>query len=572
MTAARIFAALAGGALAILAITGFWLWRATPMPMPDAPGGRFACVSYAPFRGEQTPFDQSLVIPSQQIEEDLTHLKTESDCVRIYAVNQGLDQVLPIAEKLGLKVLMGLWIGREAKDNEIQVARGIELAKAHPATIKGIIVGNEVLLRQEQPAAALESLLKRVKAETGLPVTYADVWEFWLRHPELADDVDFVTIHILPYWEDDPVPAADGVTHIDAILRMVQAEMPGKTIYIGETGYPSAGKQRERAVPGLVEQAGFIRGFLAYAHDHGLDYNVIEAFDQPWKRALEGTVGGYWGVFGENRISKFPLTGPVARMGSPWPWLGATIALGIALWWPARRAARNPAGALAAPLLAGGAALAILLQVDHARFAALHWYEWALEGSLALVSALVAMLALPRILAANDAGAAPAEDSLDWLRRPWSRWPDAGLALGALQVLAMAGAAVAALGLDFDQRYRDFPIWAFAVPAVAFALLRFRAPRQLAPQLTSGQARIEICFATLLLASALFIALNENVFTRPEVRVSILAAFRPALNGAINGNALIWCLILVVFAYPWCVLSRRARLDRPAIGSSSSHN
>ncbi len=113
MTAVRIFAALAGGVLAILAITGFWLWRAAPVPMPDAPGGRFACVSYAPFRGEQTPFDPTLVIPRAQIEEDLTHLKTESDCVRIYAVNQGLDQVLPIAETLGMKVLMGLWIGRD---------------------------------------------------------------------------------------------------------------------------------------------------------------------------------------------------------------------------------------------------------------------------------------------------------------------------------------------------------------------------------------------------------------------------------------------------------------------------
>ncbi len=564
MRGTRLLAALAGGLLAILAITGFWLWRATPVAMPDAPGGRFACVSYAPFRGDQTPFDQSLVIPPEQIEEDLTHLKTESDCVRIYAVNQGLDQVLPIAEKLGLKVLMGLWIGREPKDNEIQIARGIELAKAHSATIKGIIVGNEVLLRQEQPASVLETLLKRVKAETGLPVTYADVWEFWLRHPELADDVDFVTIHILPYWEDDPVPASDGVTHIDAILRMVQAEMPGKTIYIGETGYPSAGKQRERAVPGLVEQAGFIRGFLAYAHQHGLDYNVIEAFDQPWKRALEGTVGGYWGVFGENRVSKFPLTGPVARMGSPWPWLGGTLALGIMLWWPARRAARSAIAGLAAPLLAGGAALAVALHLDHARFAAWHWHEWALEGALALVSILVALLALPRILAGDGARIAPADESLAWLRRPWRRSPDAALALGALQLLTISGAAVAALGLDFDQRYRDFPIWAFAVPAVAFGLLHVRSRRSAA----TGRAPLELCFAFLLGISALFIALNENVFTRPEMRVSILDAFRPALTGQISGNALIWCLILLVLAYPWLAVRENA----PAIESSSSHN
>jgi glucan 1,3-beta-glucosidase len=476
--------------------------------------------------------------------------------------------VVPIAEKLGLKVLLGLWVGTEAKDNEIQMARGIALAKAHPAAIKAIIVGNEVLLRKEQTAATLSKFLKRVKAETGLPVTYADVWEFWLRHPELADDVDFVTIHILPYWEDDPVPASDGVTHIDAILRMVEAEMPGKTIYIGETGYPSAGKQRARAVPGLVEQASFIREFLTYANDHGLDYNAIEAFDQPWKRALEGTVGGYWGVFSEGRTSKFPLTGPVARMGSPWPWLGGTLLLGLLLWWPARRSAHSIGPALAAPMLAGGAALAIALQVDHAQFAAWHWYEWALEGSLALVSAVVALLALPRIVGRDDAGIAPAADSLAWLRRPWSRRPDAALALGALQLIAMAGAAVVALGLDFDERYRDFPIWAFAVPAAAFALLHIGVAR-LAPR---RQAEIEISFASLLTLSALFIALNENVFTRPEMRISILAAFRPALTGEINGNSLIWCLMLLIFAYPWFAIRRRVPAAQPAIDSTSIHN
>ena len=567
MRQTRILAALAGGVIAILAIGAFWLWRATPVPMPDAPGGRFACVSYAPFRGEQTPFDPTLVIPRAQIEEDLRHLKTESDCVRIYAVNQGLDQVLPIAEELGMKVLMGLWIGRTAADNEIQIARGVELAKAHPATIKGIIVGNEVLLRQEQPAAVLEGLLQRVKAETGLPVTYADVWEFWLRHPQLADDVDFVTIHILPYWEDDPVPAGDGVAHIDAILRMVEAEMPDKTIYIGETGYPSAGKQRERALPGLVEQASFIRGFLAYAHERGLDYNVIEAFDQPWKRALEGTVGGYWGVFSEGRTSKFPLTGPVTRMGSPWPWLAGTIALAFVLWWPARRAASGAIAALAGPLLAGAAALAIVLHIDHAQYATWYWLERALEGALALISVLCAMLALPRILAGGNTEIASADESLAWLRRPWARLPDAALGLGALQLLAVAGAAVVALGLDFDQRYRDYPIWAFAVPAAAFALLRLRAGSPMARQMP-----IEICFATLLALSAVFIALNENVFTRPEMRQSIAAAFGPAMRGDISGNSLIWCLMLLAFAYPWFAVRRAGATERLAINPRSTRN
>ena len=235
------------------------------------------------------------------------------------------------------------------------------------------------------------------------------------------------------------------------------------------------------------------------------------------------------------------------------------------LWWPARRAAGTSIAALAGPLLAGAAALAVVLQIDHAQFAAWYWHERALEGALALISILVAMLALPRILAGNATETASVDASLAWLRRPWTQLPDAALALGVLQLLAVAGAAVVALGLDFDQRYRDYPIWGFAVPAVAFALLQLRASGMAAVR----QMPIELCFATLLALSAVFIALNENVFTRPEMRQSIAAAFGPALRGDISGNSLIWCLLLLVFAYPWFALRRAVASEQRAIGSSS---
>ena len=560
MRGAGVLGALAGIALAVAGAIAFWSWQAAPVALPDAPRdssgrGKIACLSYTPFRGTQTPFDQSLVIPPAQIEEDLRQLSTETGCVRTYAVNQGLDQVLPIAEKLGMKVLMGIWIGSAAADNEAQIQAAIALAKAHPAVLKGIIVGNEVLLRGEQSAETLAAMLRRVRAETGIPVTYADVWEFWLRHPQLADAADFVTIHILPYWEDDPVPAADGVAHIDAILHQVEAAFPGKTIFVGETGYPSAGRQREQAKPGLIEEARFIREFLAYAAQRQLDYNIIEAFDQPWKRDLEGTVGGYWGVFGEDRQPKFPITGPVAAIGSPWPRVALTLALGLAFWWPSRRAAANPALAATLPLLAVAAGLAITAHLDHARVAALMWHEWLVEGGLALVSALTAALAL-RALATPRLSPAPAAESLAWLRRFWQRQPDARLALGALQLLAIAGAASVALALAFDARYRDFPLAAFAVPAVAFALIHSsRAwPDAAGP--------IERVFALLLAIGAVFIALNENLLTRPEMRLDVNAALRPPLAGQINGTALLWCGMLLILAYPWAVRGFRTPRNR----------
>jgi exo-beta-1,3-glucanase (GH17 family) len=549
----RGIAALIGGVLAIAAIIGFWFWRAQPVILVDVPGGKIACVSYTPFRGNQTPFDRSLVIPPAQIEEDLNQLKTETDCVRTYAVNQGLDQVVPIAEKIGLKVLMGIWIGTGTAENELQIARAIELAKAHPKALKGIIVGNEALLRGEQTADTLASMLRRVRAETGLPVTYADVWEFWLRYPQLADDVDFITIHILPYWEDDPVPADQGVAHIGGILQRVEAAFPGKTIFVGETGYPSAGRQREQAVPGLIEQARFIREFLTFAHIRGLDYNVIEAFDQPWKRDLEGTVGGYWGVFGENRLPKFPLQGPVARFASPWPRVALTLGLALLIWWPNRRGAGSIPMAFATPVLAIAAGLAITLHLDHALVAALRWHEWLVEGALVLLSVLSAMLGLPA-LGSGGPKPAPARQSLEWLRRCWARKPDAATALGALQLLAVAAAASVALALAFDARYRDFPIWSFAVPTVAFALIAARTAR--------WRDRIETVFAVLLAGAAVFVALNENLFTRPEMRVDVNAALQPLLQGQINGSALVWCAMLLILAYPFAAGAFRGQPSR----------
>lgn len=554
--AKRGIAALIGGLIAIAAITSFWMWRGQPVILVDTPGGKIACVSYTPFRGNQTPFDLSLVIPPAQIEEDLTQLKTETDCVRTYAVNQGLDQVVPIAERLGLKVLMGIWIGAQAADNELQITRAIELAKAHPQVLKGIIVGNEALLRGEQTAETLEPMLRRVRAETGLPVTYADVWEYWVRYPQLADAVDFITIHILPYWEDDPVPAEQGVEHIGGILQRVEAAFPGKTVFIGETGYPSAGRQREQAVPGLIEQARFIREFLTYAHIRGLDYNIIEAFDQPWKRDLEGTVGGYWGVFGENRLPKFPLQGPVARFASPWPRVALTLAVALLIWWPNRRSAETTPMAFATPILAIAAGLAVTLHLDHALIAALRWHEWLVEGALALLSVLSAMLGL-RALGSGATMPAPARQSLEWLRRFWTRKPDAATALGALQLIAVAAAGSVALALAFDARYRDFPIWSFAVPTVAFALIAARRWRD-----ARRRDRIESVFALLLAGAALFIALNENLLTRPEILIDVNAALQPLLRGQYNGSALIWCAMLLILAYPFAAGAFRGAANR----------
>ena len=82
-----------------------------------------------------------------------------------------------------------------------------------------------------------------------------------------------------------------------------------------------------------------LRDFISRADAYGIDYNIIEAFDQPWK-TNEGGVGMYWGVFDAAREAKFAWAGPV-NDPDHWKVAGLAVLLGLLLSLPilARRSA-----------------------------------------------------------------------------------------------------------------------------------------------------------------------------------------------------------------------------------------
>ncbi|MDR2875694.1 MAG: glucan 1,3-beta-glucosidase [Methylobacillus sp.] len=427
---------------------GFWVVQQTrPVELPDlhlAEGERLACVSYAPYhKPGQSPFDPHQRISREQIAADLAALAKITHCVRIYATDQGLENVPELAAHYGLKVLLGAWIGRDAANNRAQIEMAVQLANRYPETVRAVIVGNEVLLRREQSEAALRAMLDEVKSRVRVPVTYADVWEFWLRHPDLAASVDFATIHILPYWEDDPVAVEHAVEHVAAIRERMMRTL-NKPVLIGETGWPSAGRERENARPGIVEQARFMRVFIRAAHDRGWDYNFIEAIDQPWKRLSEGTVGGYWGVLDADLNAKFPLQGAVRERASALPFLlasliGAFVCGAVGLHTGTRRWRWLVGVAIGA--WAGGMAW---LGYEHALVAWRDWTEWLALGAVTMAGAGL-VLAL-----------------VAW----WARL------IFALRLFVLFGATVGALLLLADPRYRDFPLALYALPLPALLTLR----------------------------------------------------------------------------------------------------
>lgn len=440
--------------LLALMLLALWLWqRNAPQSMVDVQfdasmdAGRLQCVSYAPYyRPGESPLQPDFRVSRERIDADLARLAEISGCVRLYSVDQGLHHVPELAAKHGLKVLLGAWIGGDKVRNDIELSQAIALANRHRDVVRGLIVGNEVLLRREQTADAMQRYLERAQRETDVPVTYADVWEFWLMNAALAQHVDFVTVHILPYWEDEPQQVDVAVAHVGAVMHKVDAAFD-KPLLIGETGWPSVGKQRDGARPGALEQARYLREFVRAAQQQGWQYNLIEAFDQPWKRQLEGTVGGFWGLLDSEGDAKFAWQGAlVERRDGLMPLMagagGLVLAGVVALVSGLRRRAEVLAYAVSGAL----AGVIAPLQIEYLTLACRNALEWVALGLVA------------------------AAGWLCWAFLPWALRGNADAPMRAAGRVVLFGLAFAGLLLAVDGRYRDFPFLLFLFPAVQWGL------------------------------------------------------------------------------------------------------
>jgi glucan 1,3-beta-glucosidase len=379
-----------------------------------------------------------------------------------------------------------------------------------------VIVGNEVLLRGEMSAPDLARTIREVKSQVTMPVTYADVWEFWLRHRDIAAAVDFITIHILPYWEDLPIPVRDAPAHVDAIRRRIVAAFPGKDILVGEFGWPSAGRMREGALPSPVSQARVVQEVIALASRERFRVNLIEAYDQSWKRRLEGTVGGHWGLYdGYSRQPKFAWGGTVSDHPH-WRWQaagGAALALIVIVAAFTARRGNGPVDRrtwvrIAVIAFASGATIG--WTIENVPLQSLTWLDWVRSLAWASVAAL-SPIAVATALVRGERAATFAQI----IGRPAKRPPGRlGPVLAGLLMLLSILAVQAALGLVLDPRYRDFPFAPLTGAAVPFALLASwrRGPRTPAA---------EKAFAATLAVAAVYISLNEGISNWQAVWCSI---------------------------------------------------
>jgi exo-beta-1,3-glucanase (GH17 family)/cellulose synthase/poly-beta-1,6-N-acetylglucosamine synthase-like glycosyltransferase len=318
----------------IVAVVNFGVWFYLNKPAQPQPWtGKIGGLAYAPYQRNQSPLRQ--IYPSvDEIDRDLKQLAQYTDRIRTYSALE--NPVVPeLARNYGLKVLAGAYLDSRQRRNEDELQALIESAR-HNDNVDRLMVGNETLYRADMGVGQLIGYIDRVRAQTRKPVSTAEPWHVWLKYPQLAKHVDFITVHLLPYWEGYPRRDAIG---LQVLMRyyQLQSAFPGKHIVIGEVGWPSSGDRIKGATASVADQALFIRQWLNVAAERQFDYYIEESYDQPYKESFEGRVGAYWGLFDAARDPKFSLSEPVTEDPS-WPWKAATssfLAL-LPMFWFAR--------------------------------------------------------------------------------------------------------------------------------------------------------------------------------------------------------------------------------------------
>ena len=282
-------------------------------PTPAAgPGGvTLTGVGYGPYHSGQDP-NFGISPSGEEVAADMATLSSMTNYIRVYSSTGAAAEILPAAQAAHLCVALGISLGRDAAVNATEIAAGVRLARQYRA-VRSVIVGNEVLLRRDLTVDQLRADIRKVRAALGhtVAISTADDFNQWLTHPELAEDVDFATVHIYPFWGNVAIGSA--IQTLSDDYGRVRSRLPGKPIVIGETGWPSgidipaSGPGRAPALamaqgaasPSPENQAAYFKGFVIWARQHNVPYFYFDALDEGWKTG-ERSVGTHWGLYDQS--------------------------------------------------------------------------------------------------------------------------------------------------------------------------------------------------------------------------------------------------------------------------------
>jgi exo-beta-1,3-glucanase (GH17 family) len=254
---------------------------------------------FSPYLEGQAPGSQ---VSEEQIRARLRVIQPYTRWIRTFSCTDGHEHTPRIAHEMGIKTLVGAWLGTDADINAREIAGVIEVARAGHADL--VAVGNEVLLREDMSEDTLIDYINQVKsALPGVAVGYVDAYYLFELHPKVTAACDVVMTNCYPFWEG--CPREQAIAYMQSMYRRTQAVAQGKRVIISETGWPHTGTPFHGSVPSVQGAMRYFIDTMEWSEAEQIDIFYFAAFDEAWKVSAEGDVGAYWGLWDKEGAPKF---------------------------------------------------------------------------------------------------------------------------------------------------------------------------------------------------------------------------------------------------------------------------
>lgn len=248
----------------------------------------------------QKPGDQ---ISEEQVRRRLKIMAPYTKWVRSFSCTEGNEFVPKIARELGLKTLVGAWLGDDAEKNEKEMDALIQLANEGYVDIAAI--GNEVMYRKDLTEDELLAFIKKGRDEipAHIPVGYVDAYYEFTIKPRITEACDVILTNCYPYWEGTNQEYA--LAHMKSMYHQALAAANGKKVIITETGWPSQGESFKDSHPSIENAMKYFINTQLWSKSEQIEIFYFSSFDESWKVGPEGEVGAHWGIWDKNEKLKF---------------------------------------------------------------------------------------------------------------------------------------------------------------------------------------------------------------------------------------------------------------------------
>ncbi|MCC5926352.1 MAG: glycosyl hydrolase [Bacteroidetes bacterium] len=243
------------------------------------------------------------IISEDQIRRRLRILKPYTSWVRSFSCTEGNELIPRIAKEMGIKTLVGAWLGSDLEKNREELDGLIALA--NEGLVDVAAVGNEVLYRKDLSEEELLAYINEIKEVLPgrIPVGYVDAYYEFVQRPAISDACDVILCNCYPYWEGTPFEYA--YDHMKHMYDLAVQAGKGKPVMVTETGWPSKGEGLGGAMPSHENARDYFINAQLWSAKDDIPMFYFASFDEAWKVGAEGEVGGYWGIWDSKEKLKF---------------------------------------------------------------------------------------------------------------------------------------------------------------------------------------------------------------------------------------------------------------------------